>query len=301
MSRPQTTWIVTEPEALGALLERLKQRDALAAGRVFVNGRRAASDDMRLEASMRVDVYPARPHENTAVSILCERDGLVFVEKPVGIATEPERRGHRETVIQRVAELLSVAVARVNALTRLDVGVSGVVLLALDTDARQRVHALRSAGTFERRYVALATATPTPSNGVWSEAIGRANAGARRVLDERGEHAETRYAVTGTTPSGAAAIAFRPITGRTHQLRVHASAHGAALLGDATYGASKRLLLPGGRVVALDRIYLHCAWIALGDSARVEAKLPDEFWATWSALAGEREALERACMEPLER
>jgi 23S rRNA-/tRNA-specific pseudouridylate synthase len=289
--------LVSEGESLVALLERLNQSDALVAGRVFVNGRRAEAD-VSLEVGARVDVYAARG-DAAAVSILARHRGLVFAEKPVGIATEPERRGSEHTLLHRVAELLSVQPARVNALTRLDVGVSGVVLLALDAEARQRVQALRAAGAFERGYVALASAAPVPDAGSWNEAIGRDNRGPRRALDRNGDPAETRYLVTGKSASGEAVLAFRPLTGRTHQLRVHASAHGAPLLGDVTYGASKRLVLGGGRVLALPRIYLHAAWMALGDALRVEAPLPEEFGSTWSALGGEAEALERAVVDPV--
>jgi 23S rRNA-/tRNA-specific pseudouridylate synthase len=182
--------LVSEGESLVALLERLNQSDALVAGRVFVNGRRAEAD-VSLEVGARVDVYAARG-DAAAVSILARHRGLVFAEKPVGIATEPERRGSEHTLLHRVAELLSVQPARVNALTRLDVGVSGVVLLALDAEARQRVQALRAAGAFERGYVALASAAPGPDAGSWNAAIGRDNSGPRRALDRNGDPAETR-------------------------------------------------------------------------------------------------------------
>ena len=298
MSRPRIAWVVSEATTLGALLDQRDERAALERGGVFVDGRRVESAEALLEPGALVEVYAARDVP-ASVEILARDGGLVFAYKPVGVASEPERRGNA-SVVTLVADALKLDVSRVHALTRLDVGVSGVVLLGLDSAASQRVHSLREAGRFERRYVALAHATPSPEVGVWSEAIGRASGGARRAVSAQGEAATTRYAVISSAASGAAVLAFRPLTGRTHQLRVHASFHGAPLLGDATYGAPKRLVLPGGRVVGLTRVYLHAAWIALGDALRVEAPFPSEFGSTWSALGGAPEDLDRALSEQLE-
>lgn len=298
MSRPRVAWIVSEATTLGALLDERGERAALGRGGVFVDGRRVESAATPLERGARIEVYAAR-EVPASVDVIARADGLVFAYKPVGVASEPERRGNA-SVVTLVAESLKLDVSRVHALTRLDVGVSGVVLLGIDSASRQRVQSLREAGKLERRYVALAHATPNPAAGVWDEAIVKVSGGARRAVSPRGEPARTGYAVVASATSGASLLAFRPVTGRTHQLRVHASFHGAPLLGDATYGAPKRLVLPGGRVVGLTRVYLHAAWIALGDDLRVEAPFPSEFESTWSALGGAPEDLDRALGARLE-
>ncbi|HET9934038.1 MAG TPA: RluA family pseudouridine synthase [Polyangiaceae bacterium] len=288
---------MSEPTTLGSLLDQRGERGALERGGVFVDGQRTESATASLEPGARVEVYAAR-EEGASVGILAQERGLVFAYKPVGLASEPERRGNA-SVVTLVAEMLKLDVARVHALTRLDVGVSGVVLLGLDSAARQRVHSLREAGAFERRYVALAHSTPNPANGTWNEALGKAPGGARRCVSSHGEPATTRYSAVASTLSGASILAFRPLTGRTHQLRVHASFHGAPLLGDSTYGGSKRLVLAGGRVIGLPRIYLHAAWIALADQSRVETPLPADFGSTWAVLGGKDSDLDRALVEPL--
>lgn len=297
MSRPRLTWCVREPTRLGALLEARGERAALAQGGVFVDGKRAESAELPLGAGARVEVYAAR-EERAAVGILARQAGLVFAYKPVGVATEPERRGNA-SVVTSVAASLELDSQRVHALTRLDVGVSGVVLLGVDAAARKRVHALREAGRFERRYVALAHTTPNPAQGVWDEPIGKATSGGRRAVSADGDAAATVYAALATAPGGASLLAFRPLSGRTHQLRVHAAFHGAPLLGDSTYGAPKRLVLAGGRVLGLSRIYLHAAWLALGDDPRVEAPLPPEFGSTWAELGAQPSDLARAVSESL--
>ncbi|MFZ5896484.1 MAG: RluA family pseudouridine synthase [Myxococcota bacterium] len=293
MSRPQYSWVVNQEEPLRALLDRYGQAAALAEGRVFVEGKRAVELHALLETGARVDVYAPR-ETGASIEILSRQAGLVFVSKPVGIATEPERRGTQGTVLDRVAELLALPLERVNALTRLDVGVSGVVLVGLDAEARKRVNELRARDAFERRYIALASAAPNPASGAWTDPIGRVGSSSRRAIMANGERAETHYRVCGTTMGGQSLLALRPLTGRTHQLRVHAASHGAPLLGDATYGGPRRLVLPSGEVRALARIYLHAAWLQLGELERVRAPVPAEFESAWALLSGDPAALPRA-------
>lgn len=293
MSRPITSFVCREPEELSLLLARLEAGDALGEGRVFVDGERAAHS-RALEAGARVEIYAARPAV-APLRVLALRDGLAFVEKPPGLATEPERRGSYSLVTQFAAEQ-GLAENRVHALSRLDVGVSGVVLLGLDAAARQRVMTLRESGRVQRRYVALAERAPEPASGRWNDAIQRGKSGNRRSTGA-GERAETLYRSFGATAG--CALAFEPITGRTHQLRVHASAHGSPLLGDRAYGGSNRLRLSNGEVRSLDRIFLHAAWVRLGDEARVESALPPIFDDVWRALGGERSALTDAVEQPL--
>ena len=63
-----------------------------------------------------------------------------------------------------------------------------------------------------------------------------------------------------------ALLAVEPQTGRTHQIRVHASHAGAPLLGDRDYGGAARVTLAGGRTVALARIALHAARVSVPDA-----------------------------------
>ena len=130
VSRPRIAWVVSEATTLGALLDQRDERAALERGGVFVDGRRVESAEALLEPGALVEVYAARDVP-ASVEILARDGGLVFAYKPVGVASEPERRGNA-SVVTLVADALQLDVSRVHALTRLDVGVSGVVLLGLD-------------------------------------------------------------------------------------------------------------------------------------------------------------------------
>lgn len=282
---------------------------ALEDGRVFVDRVRETSD-RTLEGEHVLEIYA--PREDLAdVTILKERAGLVFVAKPPGMPTEPDRAGSASSVVARVAAALAVPESELHALSRLDAGVSGVVTLARTAGGRAVVEAARRAGRFGRRYVALAAGTPAPASGTWSGAIARAARGKRRVAPEGAadaQEATTRYRTIASAgpalfdgrdgaPRSATLLALTPITGRTHQLRAHAASAGAPLLGDPSYGGPRRARLATGRVLPLPRVLLHAAWVELEAGAerwRVAAPLPPDLVSTWEALGGDVAALERA-------
>lgn len=299
MSGPSQRWVVTEGEPLGALLERAGAVTALGDGRVFVDGRRVSEASLALAPGTRVEVYPARAG-GPAPRVLFERDGLIVVDKPFGMATEPERRGTRGALTHRVAELLGLPVASVHALSRLDLGVSGAVLLGSSHEARRRVTELRAAGGLRRRYVAIAAATPEPPFGEWSSSVAAVGGSPRRRVDPSGKPARTRYRVTGVGGRNArgtpCVLALEPLTGRTHQLRLQSAANGAPFFGDPTYGGPKQLVLSDGAVRPFERIFLHAAWVELGrePDERVVAPLPPEFATAWHSAGGNPGALESA-------
>lgn len=299
MSRPTARFVATGGETLHEVVER-SSAGAIGEGRVFVDGRRVTNGDVRLAAGSVVEIYARREEDAVgALRVLRRVGGLVFVDKPAGIATEPERRGATGSVVHRVAAELGVRPDTVHASTRLDVGVSGVVVLSLDAAARRRVQEARERGALRRRYVALAAGTPRDAQGEWRDAIGKRGRGPLRQAQAEGARggapALTRYRVVESLGDGSSVLALDPATGRTHQLRVHAGAHGAPLYGDRSYGGPVRVVAASGAVTALGRVFLHCAWVALPELGRVEAPLPEALEQLWAALGGAPEALLRAC------
>jgi 23S rRNA-/tRNA-specific pseudouridylate synthase len=236
------------------------------------------------------------------LTVLGEYRGLLFVDKPAGLQTEPDVR-HADTLVSRIAVQTGVPRAEIHALSRLDTGVSGVVTLGLTSDARRLVTRWRESGQFRRRYVALATG-PTPDpGGAWTESIGRGAGNLRRVGGRNPGAAHTDYALIASspvsvrrTPSQLQLLALSPRTGRTHQLRVHAAARGLPLLGDRAYGGVSRLVADTGSVSSLDRVFLHAAWVELplAEPLRFEAVTPPEFTRIWADFSGDDAAFESA-------
>jgi 23S rRNA-/tRNA-specific pseudouridylate synthase len=301
---------VTHP---GRIEEQLRERGvdeaALAAGRVFVDGKRVSAET---EVALRqwVEVRPARserestaPGEDAPRVLFAER-GLVVVSKPAGMVTEPDRRGSEDCLLAAVAEELGLRRAELHAANRLDLGVSGLVVLATSAAMRQALEAARKGRRWAKRYVAVAApsagaVTPVES-GTWDAPV-RAHR-ARQL-----EAAVTRFRLIALAalPTGAPArlLALEPVTGRTHQLRIHAANAGMPLYGDRAYGGPARVVAEDGRVAPVGRIALHAARIELtltrGEMLRFDAAVPAALEALWSSLGGDPEAWNAAREAPL--
>lgn len=302
MSSPLFRWVVQAPQALSELLSIQGLVQALPEGRVFVDGQRA-TEARELTAGAAVEVFAQRPP--ASIQVLQAIDDVVAVYKPAALPTEPDRTG-TDCVLSQLAVLLGTPAARLFALSRLDVGVSGVLLVAASESSRLRLLSERARGTLRRRYVALACGVPSPEQGEWRDAVGRGSAGRRSVAGRDARQAETHYRVVATARPVAgdkpatSLLALSPQTGRTHQLRLHASAHGAPLLGDRRYAGPARMTGTDGSVRSFSQVMLHAAWVEWGANAarqRVASEACADLLETWLLLGGESTALQRA-LEP---
>jgi 23S rRNA-/tRNA-specific pseudouridylate synthase len=257
-------------------------------------------------------------HAHEAPLAVLHRDAdLLVVSKPSGLPTTSPDGG--DSLAERV-RAMDRGAERCHPSSRLDADVTGVVVFARSTRGIERVLAARAAGRYARRYVALcrapdaasALATSERCAWGWAIAIDPRDPRKRRALEEgeRGERAQealTRARVLARGPL-ACSLALEPITGRTHQLRVHAARAGAPLLGDVAYGGPKRLTGQDGRVLACPRVALHCLLVVLPDREGApqafRAPLPADLSELSDALALPRpdpDALEHEARLPLER
>jgi 23S rRNA-/tRNA-specific pseudouridylate synthase len=270
-----------------------------------------------------VAIGPRR--EAVDVPILFDRDGLVACVKPAGIPTVPDEGGAAHALVRIVATKIAAEDLRVTS--RLDREVSGVVLFARDATAEERLKLARARGEYRRRYVALARYRSTSINvdrvdrvdrvdprgrpdprdrreppegaagawGTWAAPIGRGRDARHRAVNGPDAKASTtRWRIVERSgQADVALLAVDPVTGRTHQIRVHASDAGMPLLGDRDYGGPTRLTLDDGRTIATARIALHCARVALPE-VEAEAPVPDALRDLWSALGGAAEAWDTA-------
>lgn len=284
--------VVCKDEAtLAAMLPRFGEEGtrALAEGRIFIGKRRAVGSDT-VRAGDEVWLYPARPVPREPPRIVLEQGGVVAAYKPADMATVADHRGSAGSLETVVAELLGRR-DPLTATSRLDIGVSGIVLFATDDASRRALARAREEGRYLRHYLAVSSAIPSPARGLWTGAIGRAaDPRLRKVGGKSAVTAETAYAVATTAPKGAL-LAVEPKTGRTHQIRVHAAHAGCALWGDGAYGGPTRHIADNGTVISIDRIALHAAWVEviLDKSAplRAEAPVSADFCNIWTACGGD--------------
>jgi 23S rRNA-/tRNA-specific pseudouridylate synthase len=244
--------------------------------------------------------------------VLWERDGLIACSKPAGIPTVPDHRGASHSLVALAAQSIGRKPGELFVTSRLDREVSGAVVFATSPEAEGRLRRAREQGQYARRYVAIASAADTLINvdqvdqraRLWDAPIGAGKDPLHRAVGgPDAKAAQTRWAIVARAGSFAM-LAVEPQTGRTHQIRVHASHAGAPLVGDRDYGGPVRVTLPNGSIVALARIALHAARVRVPDAAGeplvASAPIPAELERIWSALGGAPEAWDRAVSCELE-
>lgn len=254
----ELTFVVTQPEcSLVTALQQLAPHDviAIAEGRVFVDDQRVQQPEHVVRKGARVCLRSARPRSvpaaDTQFAILARRGDLVIANKPAAWTCEPDRAGNVNSLRESVSRELGCA--SVHVLTRLDAGVSGLVLLGLSRRGCSRVAHLEQTHAIAKRYYAIARGSP-PLAATWNDPP----CDGRPASTEVQRLCETRATLqSGERPELVSLVRFRPITGRKHQLRIHAAHHGHPLLGDRRYGGPTRAITPTGRVLACDRPMLH--------------------------------------------
>ncbi len=291
-------WVVSEGD--GKTIEQVLKRAnvdavALSEGRVFVGRVRVEAGAFVVSVGDLVTVASLRSVTEAWRWIHRDAD-LAVVDKPAGMPTIADSSARAHSLQAQVAKALCVATDALHPTSRLDLDVSGVVTFALTKRARESLVAYREKGQYERRYVAIAKGTLSESSGIWTNKIGRAkDPKLRKVFGKDATDAETRFVVVSEI-GPYLLLALEPVTGRTHQLRVHASHAGLPLIGDRAYGGPVRISMSDGRVVRFDRIALHAARVTLkrDDPLVLSAPIPSRLRAWWDALGGGASAWDQA-------
>jgi len=215
-----------------------------------------------------------------AFSVLSDR--IIFIDaeaivldKPAGLPVDAPRRGG-DSIAARIEELRCGFRRPPTPMHRLDTDTSGCLLFARTPKGRAVFQRAFEARAVEKYYVALVGSAVDEEEGVIELALSKtssAEAGWRMVADERGQQATTKWRRL-AVKDGSTLIEFRPLTGRTHQIRVHArEAFGTGIRGDRVYG------IPGGPML------LHASRLVVPRDGKpaidVSAPLPDYFgdWA----------------------
>lgn len=240
----------------------------------------------------------------TTATVVYRDQHLLVLDKPVGIATTAPDSGPS---LFTIARALDPTAPLLHPLSRLDTQVSGLVTFVRTPHANQVAIEARKLGTLRRVYLGITARPPTVSSGDWRFpiAIDVRDPKHRRALSEDDERAHasgvkdahTRYRVHASA-GPLAALELWPVTGRTHQLRVHASAAGCPLAGDTAYGGDKRLTLGSGRILTAGRAMLHCAAFKMPDPASQSGAVivlsldpPADLVALWKGAGGDPAAL----------
>jgi 23S rRNA pseudouridine1911/1915/1917 synthase len=233
---------------------------------------------------------------------LLETDTAVALDKPAGVSMATSSR-EEKSAARVVARLLEACGEpedpELRLVHRLDVGTSGVVLLARGDAAHRALSRAFQSGGARKTYRALAWGHPVPARGAFDAPLERDPRDGRRMRVARGDsmsraetrdgkRALTRYETLARPPSVADLRLF-PETGRTHQIRVHLSARGHPIVGDDLYGGATRWrgVRDPGRRRALQpaRPLLHAERVEIPELAiDVSAPLPADYALVLEAL-----------------
>jgi tRNA pseudouridine32 synthase/23S rRNA pseudouridine746 synthase len=176
----------------------------------------------------------------------------IVVDKPAGLPVDPSRDGSMSVANQ--LQSLSFGFLRwPTPVHRLDRDTSGCLLLARHPKAHGRITQAFEAGLVQKIYLAVLDGVPAEESGLIDMALNKVSTretGWRMVPDPGGKRARTTWRVLSVI-DGRALVEFKPETGRTHQIRVHAaSAIGVPIIGDPVYGkAGHPMLLHGASLV----------------------------------------------------
>ena len=218
------------------------------------------------------------PEEIEGMTILYSDEDIVAVDKPPGVAAHATVGWHGPTVLGGLAAAgfrisTSGIHERQGIVHRLDVGTSGVMVVALSERAYTALKRAFKYRTVDKRYHALVQGHPDPSSGTIDAPIGRHRSNDWKfAVTEGGRHSITHYDTIEAFVS-ASLLDVHLETGRTHQIRVHFSALHHPCCGDMTYGADPTI----AKKLGLQRQWLHARSLGFthpGDRRRIEITAP---------------------------
>jgi len=170
------------------------------------------------------------------LDLIYHDDFLLVVNKPAGLLSVPGRGVDKQDCLSvRVQQLFSNA----QTVHRLDMATSGLMVFARGAEMQRALSALFRDRKVEKRYVAIVTGQFTSSNGEINLPLTAdwPNRPLQKVDHQLGKPSLTHYASLGYDESNhCSRVLLTPVTGRTHQLRLHMASIGHTILGDALYG-----------------------------------------------------------------
>lgn len=275
-------------------------------GQIRVDGKRAKPED-RLEAGQVLRVPPGgearhkapKPRRELSAEEIAEARAMVIREtpsaivlnKPPGLATQGGSKTTRHVDGLLDAFVEDKDTPRPRLVHRLDKDTSGVLLVA-KTPGSAASYSKRFSGRSARKvYWALVVGVPEVREGTIDAPLAKqpGTGGEKMHVDEEnGQTAKTRYRVVERAGQKAAWVELEPLTGRTHQLRVHMAAIGHPIVGDGKYGG-KDAFLTG---IVSRKMHLHARRLIIGTPESkgaggkldVTAELPEHFAASMDAL-----------------
>ncbi|WP_020144670.1 RluA family pseudouridine synthase [Terracoccus sp. 273MFTsu3.1] len=272
-------------------VSRTKAADLAADGHVVIDGKAVAKSE-RLSAGSMLEVSLPRAEDSPSLqviaqpvpgmSIIHDDDDIIVVDKPVGVAAHPSVGWSGPDVVSGLAAAgyrisTSGAPERQGIVSRLDVGTSGLMVVAKSESAYSRLKQAFRSRTVDKTYHALVQGLPDPVVGTVDAPIGRhPGHDYKFAVMKSGKPSVTHYEVIEAFRY-ATLLDIHLETGRTHQIRVHFAALHHPCCGDTTYGADPTLAAR----LKLDRQWLHAVGLGFehpgtGEYVHFESAYPED-------------------------
>jgi len=194
------------------------------------------------------------------ITIVYQDNDIIVVDKPPGLTVHPAPGNPNGTLVNALLaicpDLQGIAgTLRPGIVHRLDKDTSGLLVVAKNDRAMRALQHQLAERRVHKTYLALVYGVPSPREGQIEAPIGRSPRNRKKMaIVENGREATTRYKVREDFGKYAL-LEVQPITGRTHQIRVHLAAIGHPIVGDAVYGRSSPLV---------GRQFLHASKLSFG-------------------------------------
>ena len=263
-----SSFLREEMKMSAGLVNRMKWQE-----KIFVNGR-PEHNDFQVKTGDVISVpldeeEPEYPAEEGELSILYEDAYLLVVDKPAGMLIHPSHSKLTGTLANYVLEYYQKTGQKsaFHPLTRLDRDTFGIVLLTKNA----HIHAILQASPVEKIYHALVLGGPEGDTGVIDAPIARKPLPSLlREVRSDGKPCRTEYRVLDRWTE-CSKLELKPITGRTHQLRVHCAHCGFPILGDPQYGAEAAAFGLAGQMLCAKRLtFFHPV---TGEQMVIESKM----------------------------
>jgi 23S rRNA pseudouridine1911/1915/1917 synthase len=261
---------------------RARLQALIKGGLVTVDGKPAIKSGARLEpgSSVEVTIPPTAPSaliaENIPLDIVFENEDVVVINKPAGMVVHPAAGHQSGTLVHAILgydpDIEGIGgEERPGVVHRLDKETSGLILLAKNDRAHHWLQDQFRLRKVIKTYAALVDGRPPTPAGRVEAAIGRDSSQRKRmaiVSTEKGREAISEYQTLESFPKHTL-LEFHPLTGRTHQIRLHCAFLGCPIVGDRIYGWKKPSL-------EISRHFLHAGKLKI---ALPGEDKPREFYA----------------------
>ncbi|WKZ35346.1 MAG: RluA family pseudouridine synthase [Anaerolineales bacterium] len=266
---------------------RARLQGLIADGFVLINGAAARKSGQTLEAGAEVEVRVPPPvagvltGEDIPLDIIFENDDLIVVNKPAGMVVHPAAGHASGTLVNAVLgydpHMEGIGgEERPGLVHRLDKETSGLIVLAKNERAHNWLQDQFRSRTVEKTYLALVDGKPPTPAGRVEAAIGRDPKQRKKMTvlpPGKGREAVSEYKTLESFKEHTL-LEFHPLTGRTHQIRLHCAFLGCPIVGDSVYG--KRSV-----TATIERHFLHAYRLKIllpneKQPRTFEAGLPDE-------------------------